>query len=189
VLSEADVEYIRSDFVELDELCRRSSRDPAAVGADIDRGRLPRPSYVLDDGTQMVPSDYFALADEAGGVDGLRTLFLRRLEQAAATDLEEEWQGYLSGEYGVCLKSVTPENIVRKGVLVDRIEALLAEPDPDGAEWPAELRTAVDELDELERQFADYDRVRFGGLSSRERLIAGSRQAYPAIFAGAGVEP
>jgi hypothetical protein len=195
VLSEADVEYIRSGFVDLDELCRNTSRDPAAVRADIEAGLLPRASYVLDDGTEMVPPDYFALADEAGGVDRLHDLFVHRLQHAAAavdpeppTDAEEEWQAYLSGEYGVCLKHVTPEGIVRKGVLVARIERLLAAPDPNGGHWPGRLREAVDELDALERQFAAFDRIRFGAPSSRERLITAARQAYPAIFAEAGVE-
>ena len=116
---------------------------------------------------------------------------MRRLERAAAADpnpaseAEEEWQAYLSGEYGVCLKHVTPENIVRKGALVARIEQLLAGPDPDGAEWPRNLREAVDELDALERQFAAFDRIRFGAPSSRERLITATRQAYPALFAEA----
>ena len=191
MLSAADVEYIRAGFVDLDELCRRTSRDPAAVRADIEAGLLPRASYVLDDGTEMVPSDYFALADEAGGVDRLHAAFVRRLERAAAadpdppSDAEEEWRAYLSGEYGVCLKHVTPENIVRKGALVARIEQLLAGPDPDGAEWPRNLREAVDELDALERQFAAFDRIRFGAPSSRERLITATRQAYPALFAEA----
>ena len=191
MLSAADVEYIRAGFVELDELCGQTSRDPAAVRADIEAGLLPRASYVLDDGTEMVPSDYFALADEAGGIDRLHDAFVRRLQGAAAadpgppSDAEEEWQAYLSGEYGVCLKHVTPENIVRKGVLVARIEQLLAGPDPDGAEWPRNLREAVDELDALERQFAAFDRIRFGAPSSRERLITATRKAYPALFAEA----
>jgi hypothetical protein len=38
----------------------------------IDDGLLPRPSYVLDDGTEMFPRDYFRLADEAGGIEPLR---------------------------------------------------------------------------------------------------------------------
>lgn len=193
MLSAADVEYIRAGFVDLDELCRRTSRDAAAVRADIEAGLLPGASYVLDDGTEMVPPDYFVLVDDAGGVDRLHDAFVQRLQRAAAadpeppSDAEEEWQAYLSGEYGVCLKHVTPENIVRKGALVARIEQLLAGPDPDGADWPGRLREAVDELDALERQFAAFDKVRFGGPSSRERLITAARTAYPAVFAEAGV--
>jgi Family of unknown function (DUF6058) len=188
VLSQTDVAYIRSGFVELEELCRRHSRDVPTVRAEIDAGGLPRASYVLDDGTEMVPPDYFALADDAGSTDRLRELFVRRYTAAAAAEperlasAEEEWEAYLSGEYGVCLKTVTPETIVRKSALVARIEALLEEPQPDSCDWAVRLTRAVDELDVLERQFAAYDRVRFGGPSSRDRLITGAREAYPAIF-------
>ena len=193
MLSAADVEYIRAGFVELDELCSRHARDPATVRADIDAGRLPRPSDVLDDGVEMVPRDYFELADEAGSVERLREAFLRRYQLAAAVEPEplaepeEEWQAYLSGEYGVCLRQVTPENIVRKSALVARIEAMLAHPDPEHPDWAERLRAAVEELDALEREFAAFDRVRFGGPSSRDRLITGARDLYPAIFAREGV--
>jgi hypothetical protein len=192
VLSDADVQYIRSGFVELDELCRHTSRDPAHVRAEIEAERLPRASYVLDDGTEMVPADYFALADEAGGPVALRARFLERYARAAAADPagaddpDEEWQAYLSGEYGVCLNQVTPEGIVRKGALIAGIEALLAEPGPQDAGWGDALRAAVDELDALERQFAAYDRIRFGEPSSRDRLITATRDAYPSVFERAG---
>jgi Family of unknown function (DUF6058) len=93
-----------------------------------------------------------------------------------------EWDAYLSGEYGVCLKQVTPETIVRKAALMARIETLLAEPDVADVEWAGALRGAVDELDALERQFAAFDRVRFGRPSSRDRLITGTRARYPSVF-------
>jgi len=194
VLSDADVEYIRSGFVELEELCRHTARDPAAVRAEIEARLLPRPSYLLDDGTEMVPPDYFALADEAGGGHRLRERFIERYERAVAAEpgvpatAEEEWDAYLSGEYGVCLKHVTPESILRKAALISSIEALLTRPDPEGPEWAARLRAAVDELDALERRFAAFDRIRFGGPSSRDRLITATRRAYPAIFERASVE-
>ncbi len=194
MLSDADVGYIRSGFVELDELCRQTARDPSAVRAEIEAHRLPRPSYVLDDGTEMVPPDYFALVDEADGGDRLRERFIERYERAVAAEpdvpaaAEEEWDAYLSGEYGVCLKQVTPESIVRKAALITRIEALLAKPDPADIDWAGRLRAAVDELDALERPFAAFDRIRFGGPSSRDRLITGTRRAYPEIFERASVE-
>jgi hypothetical protein len=191
MLSEADVAYIRAEFVALDDLCRARGDHPGDVRAEIEAGHLPMPSYVLDDGTEMVPADYFALVEEAGGASFLRNEFLRRYVIAAAAEpepldeAENEWQAYLSGEYGVCLKEVTPETIVRKSALVRRIESLLSEPEPANDAWSAALRASVDELDELERGFADYDRLRFGGPSSRERLITASRARFPAIFSRA----
>ena len=77
---------------------------------------------------------------------------------------------------------------MRKAVLITRIETLLAQPGPDDPDWAGRLRAAVDALDELERPFAEFDRIRFGGPSSRDRLITGTRRAYPEIFERASVK-
>ena len=116
MLTPEDVTYITANFVPL--------RDDT-VRAEIAAGRLPKPAYVLDDGTEMVAADHLALAERAGGVDALREWFESRAPG--------EWDDYLSGEYAVCLRSVTPEAIVRKGELIDRIEALLADDEEDEA--------------------------------------------------------
>ena len=191
VLAEADTAYVRAGFVPLDELCAEGGRNENETRAAIAEGRLPAASYVLADGTEMVPPDYFALADAAGGADRLRVAFLERYSAAAAAETaqlataEEEWDSYLSGLYGVCLKHVTPETIARKSALVAELDALLARPQPESAEWASELRARVDELDALERPFApNYDRLRFGGPSSRDRLVTAPRRAYPELFTG-----
>jgi hypothetical protein len=44
---------------------------------------------------------------------------------------------------------------------MNAIEALLAAPAPKDQWWRGAFRCAVDALDALERQFADYDRQRF----------------------------
>lgn len=181
-MSPEDVAYVRAGFREFDELCRERGEDAASVRALIADGRLPQPSYVLDEGTEMVPPDYFALADEAGGAGRLHDAFVARVVAAGGEDPEGEWEAYLSGEYGVCLKRVAPETIVRKGALVDSISALLDRPEPADAVWRRDLRDLVDELDELERPFAAFDRERFGGPSSRDRLITAVRERYPQAF-------
>ena len=183
-LTQADVAYIGAHFVPLDELCAARGQSADRARALIAAGSLPAASYVLEDGTEMVPADYFELVDEAGGEAALRGLFARRY-LAATGDGDEvgsEWEGYLSGAYGVCLKHVTPENIARKSALVAEIEGLLAAPEPEDADWRASLRVSVDELDELERPFApDYDRARWGP-SSRDRCITAARERYPEAF-------
>jgi hypothetical protein len=180
----ADVAYIGAHFVTLEELCDARGQSLDRVRALIAAGSLPAASYVLEDGTEMVPADYFELVDEAGGEAALRGLFARRY-LAAAGDGDEvglEWEGYLSGAYGVCLKHVTPENIARKSALVAEIESLLATPRPEDADWRTSLRASVNELDELERPFApDYDRARWGP-SSRDRCITAPRERYPEVF-------
>jgi hypothetical protein len=184
----ADLEYIREEFVPLADLCAARGEEVETVRAEIESGRLPRAAYVLEDGREMVSPDYFALADEAGGRDRLHGLFLERYATAAAAesapldDPEDEWLAYLSGDYGVCLRRVSPETIARKSALVHEIEAMLAASAVDDAWWRIRLREAVDELDDLERPFApDYDRARWGQVS-RDRLVTAVRHDYPSIF-------
>ena len=186
--TDADVAYVKTNFVSLEDLCRQHGGNDIAVREHIERGQLPRPSYVLPDGREMVPDTYFALVDETGGIERLREEFLRRCHVAAAAesvelDPEDEWVAYLTGEYGVCLHEVSPENIVRKAALMDRIEHLLEAPVQESSGWTAALRDAVEGLDRLERPFApDYDRLRFGSSSSRDRLITATRERYPAVL-------
>ena len=77
-LTQADVEYVRENFVPLDELCAERGQSADRVRALIAARSLPAASYVLEDGTEMVPAEYFELIDEAGGEGALRGLFARR---------------------------------------------------------------------------------------------------------------
>lgn len=63
------------------------------------------------------------------------------------------------------------------------ITALVARPAPADGSWCGALRSAVGALDALERPFATYDRERFGGLSSRDRLINSTHERFPEIWA------
>jgi len=123
-----------------------------------ERGMLPRATYMLPDGTPMAPADHPALLDDAGG---------------NPADAEEEAEAWLSGEYGAWLHSTSPEAMVAKGTLMTRRCLLSA---PADARWRAAVREAVDSLDALERPFAAWDRERFGGPSSRDRLITATRE-------------
>jgi hypothetical protein len=136
MLTAEDVAYITENFVPLTD---------ASVRAAIAAHRLPGPAYVLEDGTEMVAPDHLALVERAGSVAALRDWFEARAPG--------EWEAYLSGEYAVCLRSVTPETIRRKAELIATIDA------------------AVDELDALLRPFAPHDRIRFGGPVSRDRYV------------------
>ena len=186
MIGPGDEAYIRREFRELSELALASGREPDLARELRAAGVLPEPTYVLDDGSEWVPADYFALLDAATTPAAVRELFARRMRAAhaelAETEVEEEWQAYLSGEYGACLHEVTPEAIVRKGVLMTEIESLLRSPLPDRVSWRKALGAAVAELDALERPFADYDRERFGGPVSRDRLISDVRERFPQAF-------
>jgi len=186
----ADIEYIRANYRRLEKLCLESGQDLAEVHRLIRATQLPAPSYVLPGGDEMVPQDYFQLVNEAGGPERLRDEFERRYRESGGTEheLASDWEGYMEGVYGVCLRQVSPETIVRKSELVTSIEGLLAEAKPEDAGWQSRLRQEVQELDRLEREFSpDYDRSRFGTPPSRDRLIAVAHERYSEIFAEAGV--
>jgi hypothetical protein len=187
----SDLKYLRSTFLTLDQLCVRRAETPAEVRQLVAVGHLPRPSYVVDDGTEYYAADYFALVDAAGGPKGLRAHFRRRYERALGrhagrpSELEDDWRAYMDGVYGICLREVTPENIIEKAVRVEAIEELLSSPGPQNDAWGRALRDHVNALDHLVREFSpDYDRrlSRFSELPSRDRLIAAARERFPAIF-------
>jgi hypothetical protein len=182
-----DLEYLRESYVTLDELCDDRRESPAEVRALIAAGSLPRPSYVLDDGTELYAEDYFRFIDEAGGPGGLADAFEERLRASGAgDDLALHWEAYLEGTYGVCLWDVTPETIARKSKLVSSISELLMLARPSHEDWRRRLRDEVEELDALERPFTpDYDRdeKRFGRKPTRDLLITAARVRYPELVA------
>jgi hypothetical protein len=184
--SAADIAYVLANYRPLDELCSEHGRQAEEIRALIRHKALPAASYVLPDGTEMMPDDYFQLVDEVGGTRRLRQEFERRHEAAGgpANELQEDWDGYLSGLYAVCLRRVSPETIVRKGQLVTSVGRLLADPAPDDEAWRERLRAEVDELDALEREFSpDLDRKRFERPPTRDQLIVAARERYPELFA------
>ena len=73
--TDADLAYLSANFRTLEQICADRSETPADVRRLMDARLLPRPSYVLDDGTELVPPDYFDLADAGGGPDRARELF------------------------------------------------------------------------------------------------------------------
>jgi hypothetical protein len=184
ILEGADLRYVLEEFLSLEQLSLREGIDRHRLERWIEEGALPRPAYVLPDGTAMFPADLFALARSAGGVDALPAHFARRTELAAslmgvgANTRESDWEDYLSGEYGICLRQVTPETVVLKETLVERIGKAIETPRPDDPRWRDILAFQIDGLDALIRPFARVDRVRFGRPTSRERLVDGPRRRW-----------
>jgi len=181
-ITPADIAYVRAHYVTLDQLARGRGED------DWPGTRLPRATYRLADGTAWYPRDWWRLHDDAGDIAGVPALFARRLGAAAQAlghpcVIADEWQAYLGGLYGACLRDVTPESLVHKERLVARLDRALAEPRPADAAWCATLRADVEALDGLTRPFAACDRLRFGRPTSRDRVIDGARRAFPQAFA------
>ncbi|MFI9419812.1 DUF6058 family natural product biosynthesis protein [Streptomyces werraensis] len=171
-MTAADDAYVSAQFVVLEELCAVQSRDPEDVRRLMLDGRLPLPGYLRSDGAEMVPADLFALADEAGGVELLEAWFTAHWADPAAG--KAEWDAYLSGQY-VCLHSVTPATIRRKDQLTAAIGAAVDDPDADAVR----LHALVDELNALEPAFTAYDRLRFGGPTSRDTCVDAVRARFP----------
>ncbi|MEW1681228.1 DUF6058 family natural product biosynthesis protein [Streptomyces sp. NPDC093594] len=171
-MTDADDAYVSAQCVVLEELCAVQGRDPDAVRRLMLDGRLPLPGYLRSDGAEMVPADLFALADEAGGVDLLEAWFTAHWADPVTG--KAEWHAYLGGQY-VCLHSVTPATIRRKDQLTSAIGAAIDDPYADAVR----LHALVDELDALEPAFTAYDRLRFGGPTSRDTCIDAVRARIP----------
>lgn len=175
-MTAADDAYVSGQFAVLEELCAVTGRDPDDVRRLMLDRRLPLPGYLRSDGAEMVPVDLFALADRAGGPDRLEAWFTGHWADSAVG--AAEWDAYLSGRY-VCLRSVTPETIRRKDELTAAIGSAPEDPDAGSVEWSARLHALVDELNALEPAFTGYDRLRFGGPTSRDTCIDAVRARYP----------
>jgi hypothetical protein len=189
-LSPADKIYIRSNFYTLEELCLSRPNQPADYRSQIRAGLLPLPTYVID-GIEMYPADLFVFPDSVGSLgDQLKKEFFARYQRTAGcygqqiseAQIGEEFASYLNGEYGACLRSVTPETIFLKGLTMRKIDELRNEPNPGDTQWSAALRSWVNRLDGMEREFAPCDSARFGSLPSRVRYIDNARAKYPDCF-------
>jgi len=189
-LAQLDDHYIRSAFVPLDQLAASRPGGAAAARREIAASRLPQPAYRLDDGTDMVPDDYFTLVDAAGSVDALPAWFQAQYAAAASpmglpvddASVEAQWHDYLGGGYLVCLRHATPENIARKADFITAIDALLDQPLPHDLEWCRRLRAAVEGLGSIERPGAVLDPPRWGGPMSPQWYGTYLRATYPAAF-------
>jgi uncharacterized protein DUF6058 len=170
-LTDEDVAYVQSAFRPQTE----HERARAAAGLSA------QPSYILRDGTAMVSAEPDEDLAEASEPQDLRRRFVARWvgagghEQAA----DPELAGWLNGGYGVCLRTPAPETILAKNGLAQAIEALIARPMPEHSWWQDTLHHAVDAYDALVLPFASVDSVRFGGTTSRERLVDAVRARWP----------
>jgi Family of unknown function (DUF6058) len=186
-MTPADVAYARANYFTRDELLVGRHETADELRAAMREGELPRPTYVLPDGTELFPADWLDLLDESGGGEQARSRFIARYVDAGGTadDAADDWETYADGVYGVCLVRATPENIVRKGRLVDSLGALLADPDPAADEWRVRLRRGVWELDALLREFSpDLDRSgRFPLPPSRDRFVGEARAQFADVLA------
>ena len=169
-----DDAYVREHFV---------AATPAAMRLMLD-GLLPLPSYVLSDGTPMVPEGHADLAEVAGGVDRLRGWFVAFWDDDPDTG-DQEWARYLSGQH-VGLREVNPVRIKQQAERISEAAAAvdLLRRDPHDPTGRAMLGEAVDGvlgvtgLDSLLLPMTAYDRLRLGGPTLRETWVDAPRAAF-----------
>ena len=107
----------------------------------------------------LVPPDYLALVDEAGGIDQLRASVEGRYVIAAdmfgvlagPDELDDAWDAFLDGDWLRDLVTATPEEVVRVARLVAAVERLLENPQPEEWRWANRLRARADHLRALTR--------------------------------------
>ena len=173
-MSPDDDAYVREHFV---------AATPEAMALMLE-DRLPLPSYVLSDETPMVPAAHGELAEVAGGVDRLHDWFVAFWEGDPATG-EREWVAYLSGQH-VCLREVNPvrikqvtERVAEAAAAVDLLRRDPHDPVARGMIGEAvDGVLAVPGLDSLLLPMTAYDRLRFGGPTTRETWVDGPRAEF-----------
>ncbi len=112
-MSEADEAYVRAHFV---------AATSTALSLMLE-DRLPLPSYVLGDGTPMVPRDHDKILDD-GGADP-HAWFLSWWTAAEQTLAEQEWRTFLAGQYAG-LRVPGPDAIRQKSKWSAQFDAALA---------------------------------------------------------------
>jgi hypothetical protein len=180
--SPEDVAYVVASYLPFDTLARGAAGETDWPGV-----RLPRATYRTQDGTLWFARDWWRLHDEAGGIESMHGVFTERARAAAAlhdhpVDLDEEWEAYVAGLYGACLHDVTPELIVLKAAVVERMDRALTDPRAHDPQWCDQVRSDVALLDGIVRPLAACDRIRFGRPTSRDRLITDVRRRFPHVF-------
>jgi len=170
-MSPADDAYAREHFVPATGRSLRLMAD----------GLVPQASYVLSDGTPMVPADHLAPLEWAGGAERLRDWFVGHWDAADRADTadtadrmpaEAAWDRYLSGGY-VCLRRVEPVAIRAEQRWARQADAAIEALHRDPADHLARgsLGEAVTRLDELLLPMTAYDGLRLAGPSARTRYV------------------
>ncbi len=147
-------------------------------------GVVPLPSYVLSDGTPMVPADHGRPAEIAGGVDRVHDWFVAFWGDDRSMG-EPEWARYLSGQH-VFLREVSPvrirqvaERVAEASAAVELLRRDRHDPIARGMLGEAvDGVIAVPGLDALLLPMTAYDRLRFAGPTLRETWVDGPREEF-----------
>jgi len=120
----------------------------------IAEGRYPPPLA-----RDLVPRDYLALVDDAGGIEQLRAHVEGRYVVTAdmfgvlagPDELDDAWADFLRGAWLRDLVTATPEEVVLVARLVAAVESLLERPEPEEWRWRNRVRARAEHLAALTR--------------------------------------
>lgn len=152
-------------------------------------------SYILESETSYFPKSYVDLAQglENRSTEETKKEFIDKMKnylldhqakeiayKNAVSDsgkldaaLEEEWNHYLNGIYGICTLNATPEEIIEKEVAVKKLQNFLADNEvEDLLAKKSELEQIISEYDLVSSRFAPYQRE----SSSRGKYVDKSLQ-------------
>ena len=140
----------------------------AEVREWIAEGRYPPPLA-----GDLVPRDYLALVDDAGGIEHLREHVEARYVitadmfgvLAGPDELDDAWAAFLHGDWLRDLVTATPEEVVRVARLVAAVESLLERPEPDEWRWQNRLRARAEHLAALTREGSEPHAFAIGALA------------------------
>lgn len=144
---------------------------------------LERSGLSLQDLAKSEKASFFKLYAETLEALGAQTFGLGSLfgpsgmvDGAEANALlENEWQAYLDGTYGLCTRTASATEIATKEAMIAKIKYLTAVIDAGSqGQLVADLKQAVDLLDQVSAPFAPHEVAR----SSRERYVNQVRTMY-----------
>lgn len=147
-------------------------------------GLLPLPSYVLPDGTPMVPRDHGEPARVAGGTERLHDWFVAFWPDEPDAG-ESAWRDYLDGRFWQ-LRTATPVGIRQVAARVAQVRQALEvlrgdRHDPVGRGLLGEAvdgAVAVAGLADLLLPSTPHDRLRLGGPTLRDTWVDAPRRAH-----------
>lgn len=166
-MSDVDDTYVRTGFVPA------TAEQLELMAA----GRVPLPSYLLSDGTPMVPRDHLDPVGWAGGPDRLHDWFVGYWPADEQADAEQQWAAYLSGRC-VGLRHVTPLALRDEARWVARLDAGLERLARDRRDHVGRgmVGEAISRLEDLLLPRTSYDVLRFDGLPGTWQRVRQARE-------------
>src|SRR6185369_9711493 len=144
-MQDANLKYLNDRFLTLDEVSRQSGVSSEKIVEGIEKKLLPQPSYKLarvseissplgdsyrvEETILYFPHSYVDLVRQSskGHQETFKSDFIAEMKDPAKlnAELENEWEHYCNGIYGICTLNASPQEIIEKEIAVKKLIALL----------------------------------------------------------------